>query len=84
MLVILGHVDFLILRHQDTLTNQKITMGFQKSLHIFVNINNLKIQIVDIFGKDRCRTKTDNPLHRILEIFEMRSISIKKHEMDIW
>ena len=51
--------------------------------HTFWNLSILKLQHFERFGKDGGTTKTEDPFNKFLEILNMRSISIQKHEMEI-
>ena len=50
---------------------------------IFIKFETLEVQHFDNVGKDGRKTIED-PSNNILKIFDMRAISIQKHEMGTW
>ena len=50
---------------------------------MFLNLKNSEISLNN-FGKDGRRKESGDPSNEILKVLDMRSISIKKHEMEIW
>ena len=49
----------------------------------FININMLEIHVLQ-FSKSPAPNNPDDPSNEILKILDLRSESIKKHDMEIW
>ena len=65
--------------------NLKIRVCLKRCVHIVLFLRLTKIGNLNVyrFGKRRTPTNYDNWLNKTSEIMDMRSISIKKHEMEI-
>ena len=51
---------------------------------ISINIEKLEIHLLDNYRKDVRRKNPTDPFNKLLKIFDMGSISIKKHEIGFW
>ena len=71
-----------LLEHQDTSKeSRKTTVTCSEQL--FYKPQKLENQLSDIFGKKRGPKHDEDPFKNILKRFEMKSISVKTHDMDI-